>query len=214
MVLNIISFLIISLTLYTAFKDYKKDSSLIKKVYFERPLDYLWSFLMLVGVSILVFTCMSFDLPKFMTWSWFSLFSSDKSGGNVITTAFNGQSIVFIVLFWSILTLALPYLAKGEEEVFRSGVFGIKNRLLVNLKFGILHMIMGVPLFVALILSVVGYVYSIFYIRTFNEYTKKGLDFESSNNFALQASTSVHTKYNLIIVTIAAVVSGLLVCFG
>lgn len=213
MVLNIISFLIISLTLYTAFKDYRKDSSLIKKVYFERPLDYLWAFLMFVGVSILVISFMSFTLPKFITWSWFTLFSDDKSGGNVITTAFNGQSIVFIVLFWSILALALPYLAKGEEEIFRSNVFGIKKRILVNLKFGLLHMIMGVPLFVAFILAIVGYFYSIIYVTTFDKHSKMGLDFEKCNDYAVDASTSVHTKYNLIIVTIAAVVSALLVYF-
>lgn len=214
MILNIISFLIISFTLYSAFSDFRKDKSLIKKVYLERPKDYLWSILLFFGVSLLVLFCVSIDMPKIFTWTWFSLFSTSETSGNVLTKAFNSSSLIFIVFFWILMVLSLPYLAKIEEESFRYQVFNIKSRILTNLKFGLLHMIMGVPLFVAIILWIVGYFFSVMYVYTFNKNFNSGVDYDSSNELALHASTSLHTKYNLIIITLAAVFSSILLYLG
>lgn len=207
--LNIVSFIIVFLTLYFAHEAYKKNKSLIQLIYFNRPLDYLWSLLILIGVFSLIGFFLWMKLPKFMTWSWFNLFQQtsdikNSSGGNVISTGLQSSSKTFVGIYWLIISLALPYLAESEENYFRKGVYDIKNRILISLKFGLLHMIMGVPLFTALVIGIVGYVYSIFYNRTYIKCINSGLSSEISESVSIYVSTSVHTKYNFIIITLVA----------
>jgi hypothetical protein len=106
--------------------------------------------------------------------------------------------VLIIGGFWLLLSLALPYLAKGEEQTFRGLIFGTKKRIITSIKFGLVHMIVGVPLFIALILAVVGYIFSIFYVKAFNKAAK--VDPYTANEVAINVSTSVHAKYNFLII--------------
>ena len=67
---------------------------------------------------------------------------------------------------------------------------------------------MGVSITVSLVLSVVGFIYSIFYIREYNRIIKS--DPDNANTVATLASSSIHTKYNFILVTLLAAFSVLL----
>jgi len=215
MIFNIIAALVIGSALYSSYKDFRKDSSLLKMSYFTRPLDYLWSFLMVIGVMTTVVTLASIGLPKFMTWSWISMLgdgSADAPSGNIIAAPFRSGSVIIIGIFWLLLTLALPYLAKGEEQAFRSLVFSTKNRIITSIKFGLVHMVVGVPLFIALILAVVGYIFSIFYVKAFNKAAK--INPRSADEVAVNVSTSVHAKYNFLIITIGALLSILVTVFS
>ncbi len=208
MIFNIIATLVIGSALYSSYKDFRKDSSLLKMAYFTRSLDYLWSFLMMLGVMTTVITLASVGLPKFMTWSWISMLGNGSAGapsGNILAAPFKSGSVIIICIFWLLLTLALPYLAKGEEKVFRSLVFGTKSRIITSIKFGLIHMVVGVPLFIALILAVVGYIFSLFYVKTFNKAAK--VDPYTADEVAINVSTSVHAKYNFLIVTIGALLA-------
>jgi hypothetical protein len=208
MIFNIIATLVIGSALYSSYKDFRKDSSLLKMAYFTRPMDYLWSFLMVIGVMTTVITLSSIGLPKFMTWSWISMLGSegaDAPSGNIMAAPFKSGSVIIISIFWLLLTLALPYLAKGEEKVFRSLIFGTKKRIITSIKFGLIHMVVGVPLFIALILAVVGYIFSIFYLKAFNKAAK--VDPYTADEVAINVSTSVHAKYNFLIVTIGALLA-------
>jgi membrane protease YdiL (CAAX protease family) len=203
-----IATLVIGSALYSSYKDFRKDSSLLKMAYFTRPMDYLWSFLMVIGVMTTVITLSSIGLPKFMTWSWISMLGSegaDAPSGNIMAAPFKSGSVIIISIFWLLLTLALPYLAKGEEKVFRSLIFGTKKRIITSIKFGLIHMVVGVPLFIALILAVVGYIFSIFYLKAFNKAAK--VDPYTADEVAINVSTSVHAKYNFLIVTIGALLA-------
>lgn len=206
MLFTIIATLLIAQTLYNAYKDFQKDSSLLKNTYLKRPLDYLWSFLIVVGVFTSFMLLSNIDMPKFMTWSWLSLFDGDgvSNSGNLITAPLKSKSVLIIAGFWFILSLALPYLAKSEEVLFRSMVFGTKKRIFTNIKFGLVHMIVGVPLFVALVLAVAGFVFSIFYVNAFNKAAK--VDIETANEVATNVSTSVHAKYNFLIITLGSLI--------
>ena len=208
MLFNIIATLLIASTLYSSYKDFRKDSSLLNMAYFTRPLDYLWSFLMVIGVMVTVVTLASIGLPKFMTWSWISMLgdgSADAPSGNIIAAPFKSGSVLIISVFWLLLSLALPYLAKGEEQSFRSLVFGTKNRIITSIKFGLVHMIVGVPLFIALVLAVIGYIFSIFYVKAFNKAAK--INPYTADKVATDVSTSVHAKYNFLIITIGALLA-------
>jgi hypothetical protein len=204
MLFNIIATLVIGSALYNSYKDFRKDSSVLKMAYVKNKIDYLWAFLLVMFVFVTVGVLASVDLPKFMTWSWISMLGSDGApSGNIVAAPFKSGSVLIISCFWFLLTLALPYLAKGEEETFRSLIFGTKKRIITSIKFGLVHMIVGVPLFIALILAVVGYIFSIFYVRAFNKAAK--VDPYSANKVAILASTSVHAKYNFLIITLGSV---------
>ena len=206
MIFNIIATLVIGSALYSSYKDFRKDSSVLKNAYLKNKTHYLWAFLMVIGVMTTVITLASIGLPKFMTWSWISMLGSDGApSGNIVAAPFKSGSVLIISCFWFLLTLALPYLAKGEEETFRSLIFGTKKRIITSIKFGLVHMIVGVPLFIALILAVVGYIFSIFYVRAFNKAAKA--DPYSANKVAILASTSVHAKYNFLIITLGSVLA-------
>lgn len=207
MIFNIIATLVIGSALYSSYKDFHKDSSLLKMAYFTRSMDYLWSFLMMLGVMTTVITLSSINLPNFMTWSWISMLGSgvDSPSGNILATPLKSGSVIIIGIFWLLLTLALPYLAKGEEKAFRSLVFGTKSRIITSIKFGLIHMVVGVPLFIALILAVVGYIFSIFYVKAFNKAAK--VDPYTADKVAINVSTSVHAKYNFLIITIGALLA-------
>jgi hypothetical protein len=214
MIFNIIATLVIGSALYSSYKDFRKDSSLLKMAYFTRPMDYLWSFLMVVGVMTTVITLASIGLPKFMTWSWVSMLGGegDAPNGNIMAAPFKSGSVIIIGIFWLLLTLALPYLAKGEEKSFRSLVFSTKSRIITSIKFGLIHMVVGVPLFIALILAVAGYIFSIFYVKAFTKAAK--VDPYTADEVAVNVSTSVHAKYNFLIITIGSLLAILITVFS
>ena len=207
MLFNIIATLVIGSALYNSYKDFRKDSSVLKMAYVKNKIDYLWAFLLVMFVFVTVGILASVGLPKFMTWSWISMLGSgaDAPSGNIMVAPFKSGSVLVITGFWFLLSLALPYLAKGEEEAFRSLVFGTKKRIITSIKFGLVHMIVGVPLFIALILAVVGYIFSIFYVKAFNKAAK--VDPYSADKVAILASTSVHAKYNFLIITLGSLLA-------
>jgi hypothetical protein len=215
MLFNIIATLVIGSALYNSYKDFRKDSSVLKNAYVKNKIDYLWSFLLVMFVVVTVGVFASIGLPKFMTWSWISMLGNggaNAPSGNIIAAPFKSGSVLVITGFWFLLSLALPYLAKGEEETFRSLVFGVKNRIITSIKFGLVHMIVGVPLFVALILAVVGYIFSIFYVKAFNKAAMS--DPYSADKVAVLASTSVHAKYNFLIITLGSLLAILVTLFA
>ena len=208
MIFNIIATLVIGSALYNSYKDFRKDSSVLKNAYVKNKIDYLWAFLLVMFVFVAIGVLASVGMPKFMTWSWISMLGdggANAPSGNIMAAPFKSGSVLVIAGFWFLLSLALPYLAKGEEEAFRSMVFSTKKRIITSIKFGLVHMIVGVPLFVALILAVVGYIFSIFYVKAFNKAAK--VDPNSADKVAVLASTSVHAKYNFLIITLGSVLA-------
>lgn len=209
MVFNLISGFLIIYSLYTSYQEFRKDTSFLKKMYLTRFLDYLWSFALVIVILTAVIFSQNLNLPVFMTWSWFSLFSGDSNDvGNVMTMPLTSGSIPVILLFWVILSLSLPYLAKMEEEIFRSNILTMKKRIIYSLYFGFAHMVMGVNITVSLVLSLVGFIYSIFYVNAYNKEFK--VNPNGADNVATLVSSSIHTKYNFILVTLLASLSILL----
>lgn len=211
MLFNIIATLVVASALYNSYKDFRKDSSVLKIAYLKNKIDYLWAFLIVTFVFTTVISLSFVEMPKFLTWSWLSLLDSSKSSGsNIVSAPFNSGSIFIISGFWLLISLALPYLAKAEEEAFRSEIFTTRKRITRNISFGLAHMVMGVPLFVALILSIVGYIFSIFYIRGY----KRASQNEDADELGIIASTSVHAKYNFLIMSIGAILSILVLMYS
>lgn len=169
--------------------------SVLFLAYCKRLNHYVWAFMIILLVIVLSVGIINIGVPKFMLWSWVSIFTDD-SGTNVVSMPLKSGTVYTITLFWAALSIALPYLAKTEEEIFRQNKNTHSQRIFNSIKFGLMHMTVGVPLLLCLILSLVGYVFSIFYMIEYNK--------SKSYELALEASTSIHSKYNFILISILA----------
>jgi hypothetical protein len=125
--------------------------------------------------------------------------------GNIITgstTRTHGTALEWIVpaFFLSLVFPLLPLFAAREEEMFRLGAenWSTGRRIRRGLEFGLVHLIMGIPIAVALALSVGGWYFTWAYLRG---YRRTGSQWE-----AMMESTRSHLAYNLEIITIAILV--------
>lgn len=206
--------------LFMSFIMYRRDPSYIRKVYLTNYKDYFLGALMLLGVFLSILILLKIGIPKILTLSLFSLFNLFGDNGSGITDGtnlnlalFSYDSAVVVTSFWIVLLLCLPYLALLEEKKYRSNYFGTKERIYQSIKFGFVHMIVGIPLFAAIILCFVGWIFSVKYVKGFNAvYNREdSLDLDikmlKSEENGINESTSLHAKYNLILITLVYVLA-------
>ena len=112
--------------------------------------------------------------------------SSDRTTGTVLEWL---VPLVFILL----LLPALPLFARREEEIFRLGAedWTLTKRVGKAVLFGLVHALIGIPIGVALALSIGGGWFTIAYLRGFRR---------GGRREALMESTRAHTAYNLTII--------------
>ena len=101
-------------------------------------------------------------------------------GSNFVTVGFDIK--YFGVLLCLLIMTALPQLALWEEEIFRLGTTDWVEAFVRSSIFGLLHMLVGVPLFGAIIISGMGMIFSYTYFQG-----------------GIQLSAQVHFQYNLIL---------------
>ena len=104
--------------------------------------------------------------------------------------------IVFVVL----LLPALPLLVEREEQAFRLGAetWSTPKRAGKALLFGLVHAVVGIPIGVALALSIGGAAFTLAYLRGWRR--------TGSRRAALEESSRLHLAYNLSIVGLVAAV--------
>ena len=107
--------------------------------------------------------------------------------------------VAFVVL----LAPAVPLFAQAEEVAFRRGAeaWSFARRAWRGVQFGLAHALIGIPLAVALALSVGGWYFTWVYRRA---YRRDGA------RAALLESTRAHTAYNLVILglVVASLLAG------
>jgi hypothetical protein len=122
--------------------------------------------------------------------------------GNVIvgsTSRTSGTMLVWLVpaLFLVLLIPALALFAEREEVAFRAGAeeWSWGRRIGMGLRFGLIHLIMGIPIAVALALSAGGWYFQWAYLRGYaNGGPKEGV----------LESTRSHLAYNLEVLLVVA----------
>jgi hypothetical protein len=106
---------------------------------------------------------------------------------------------VIPIIFVTLLLIGLPLLVEGEEWVFRKGA-QYRSRA-ANARravlFGLVHALVGIPIGVALALSVGGFYFTWAYLRVWRA--------TGSEEAALAESTRSHLAYNLVIAGIVIV---------
>jgi hypothetical protein len=137
-------------------------------------------------------------------------------------------------VFGAGLLLLFPWLAYVEERVFRSGLedAGLGRQLWVASKFGLVHMIMLIPLAAALAIGVAGFAYGRIYRYAYRRSADRRrsasagpfgvpvlvvgvVDRRAAHADALFASTVWHVTFNSLIVllVVGAFVADALGCY-
>jgi hypothetical protein len=160
------------------------------------PVPFVLTGVLLVAIPLLM-------IPV-LRWGWWSALGGDGNPifGSSDTTSGTVWSWLIPLVFMVLVITALPLFANAEERMFRSGAqrWSTQKRVIKILEFGLIHALIGIPIGVALALSVGGAYFMSVYLRS---YALTG-----SANAATLESTRAHTAYNaLIIVTVALAVA-------
>jgi hypothetical protein len=141
-------------------------------------------------------------LVPVLRWGWWSAIGGDGNPvfGSSTTTTGTVWAWLIPLIFMALVLVALPLFANAEERMFRMGAqhWSIRRRVLKVLQFGLIHAVIGIPIGVAMALSVGGAYFMAVYLRS---YARTG-----STNEATIESTRAHTAYNAMIITVVAVV--------
>jgi preprotein translocase subunit SecG len=163
-----------------------------------RPRHFLRAPFVLV-VVLLVATAL-IQVPG-LSWGWWTAIGGT---GNVIVGGSDRTGLGTLtrytpVLFVALLIPLLPLFAEREEEAFRMGAEGWSRprRVRRSVEFGLVHLIMGIPIGVALALSLGGGYFTWAYLRGYRAGGRRA---------AVIESTCSHLAYNLEIMALVFVV--------
>jgi len=160
------------------------------------PVPFVLAGVLIVAVPLL--------MVPVLRWGWWSALGGDGNPifGSSAATIGTVWAWLIPLVFMLLVVAALPLFANAEERMFRSGAqrWTARHRAVKVLQFGLIHALIGIPIGVALALSVGGAYFMSVYLHS---YAMTG-----SANEATLESTRAHTAYNaLIIVTVAIVVA-------
>lgn len=185
------------LNIYSFYKDRNKYNSTYRVVYFSRLKDWLFAIL-IIFTFIPALILIEPSVPEFLKFGLFSLLEKNGTNANIeIIEQSNKISPYLTITVFIFLLLIFPKAAYYEEKKFRHGILKVKDSIKNNIKFGLVHLIVGIPIWVALALSLIGFLLTFRYIL---EYKKM-----KSYQLALDASTSLHGKYNTVILLIVLI---------
>jgi hypothetical protein len=131
-----------------------------------------------------------------LDWGWWSALGGEGNPvfGSSSATAGSAWEWLVPLLFVCLLIPALPLFAHAEEVMFRRGAerWSGRKRVLKVVQFGSIHVLIGIPIGVALALSVGGAYFMAAYLRAFH----RGV----GQRAATIESARAHTAYNGLLV--------------
>jgi len=156
------------------------------------PVPFVLTGVLLVAIPLLM-------IPP-LRWGWWSAIGGDGNPifGETSSTVGTFWEWLIPLVFMALVIAALPLFANAEERMFRAGAqrWSRRRRALKVLQFGSIHALIGIPIGVALALSVGGAYFMAVYLRAYR-------NTESVVEATLE-STRAHTAYNALIITLVA----------
>lgn len=178
-------------------------------------------FVLILTITVIATLCIY--IP-FLRWGWLNLFIS--GGGNIliapVVEGSESSSMLVRILppiFFVALLVALPFIAHCEEEIFRRGYHEWGEIARQSVKFGLVHILVGIPLAAGIALIIPGFFFAWKYRTALSQqldldYYKivarryrsmfKGdikIEFDDvSEDEAVMVSTTYHTFYNSLVV--------------
>lgn len=160
---------------------------------------HVWPVPFLLGTILVV--AYLFLLVPGLDWGWWSALGGDGNPvfGSSRATAGTVWEWLVPLVFVCLLIPALPLFAHAEERLFRTGAedWSKRRRLFKVVQFGLVHALIGIPIGVALALSLGGAYFMATYLRSY----RRTLD----RTAATIESATAHTVYNLLIVLLVLV---------
>ncbi len=136
-----------------------------------------------------------------LSWGWWTALGGLGNPVTGTTEQTSGTVLEWLVplVFLALLFPALPLFADAEERLFRRGAEGWSplRRALRTVQFGLVHAVIGIPIGVALALSIGGWYFLRCYLRAWRR--------TGSADEAQLESTRAHTVYNAMILTVVLV---------
>lgn len=148
-----------------------------------RRLNFIWliwkrfrplMFLEVLGVLSFVIgaVLLMWQVP-FLRWGWWSLLGGSTGGNILVAPILEGSESsylfvrILVLCFFLFLLITLPFLAKAEEEIFRQGQYDWRSITKQSIKFGLMHLLVGVPLSAAFALIGAGFFFGYKYRKSF-----------------------------------------------
>lgn len=164
---------------------FHKNLAIIKRY---RPIHFLTNvpvILVVLTAALLLILHVPFMDKNPILWILSYFFGGDGTGGSNVV--FSGmQWKWYALIYLPVLAFALPHLAQREEEDFRAGTRGWMHGIWRSIHFGLIHLIMLIPIGAAIALSIGGLWFT-------HQYFKGGVE----------RSTTYHAVYNTMLVTVA-----------
>ena len=153
-----------------------------------------------VLLTLVVLAAMGLTALPLLDFGWWTAIGGQGNPAFGVTERTAGTALEVIVplVFVVLLLPALPLLVEREEIAFRLGAesWSTPKRIGKAVLFGLVHALVGIPIGVALALSIGGAAFTLAYLR--------GWRATGSRRSALAESTRLHLAYNLSIVTVVA----------
>lgn len=197
------------------------NRKLIRQVYVDSGvLTYVRTFITLVGTLNLGFVIDDY-LPNFFKQGWANLIfpNAGEIFGNPFLLLDRASSVVnpaqeislilsslLIVILWIFFIVTIPFYTLTEEKLFRKGVETWPGMMINSIKFGLIHLTLGIPLYWALVWSIPGFLFACRYKYAYYQNLRKSGDEAESQVAGVLASTADHSVYNALFITVAAIV--------
>jgi uncharacterized membrane protein (UPF0136 family) len=201
-VLTVVVFCLVGARLATGFRRSRSSEgrSIVATVWRGIRWRHVWPVPMLL-TAIAGSASLLMLIPGF-SWGWWSAIdgvANPLAGTSDVTVGTVWEWVVPLV-FVGLLAPALPLWAHAEERLFRSGAehWSARRRVWKTVLFGLIHLIVGIPIGVALALCIGGAYFMRIYLR---EYRRT-----ASVDLATLESTRAHTAYNAVVIALLAVV--------
>jgi hypothetical protein len=185
----------------------------------RKSLGFIWSiwrrfrFAMLPEVFLMIAmtVCGGLTLMHFvpwLRWGWANLFS--KNGGNAalapIFAALNFPSrpVQLLVPFFLVLfVINMPFFVKREEDLFRKGYYKWPDLFEHSVRFGLVHVVMGIPLGFVLAIIPTGFFLALKYRFAYLRLCRESPAIWSAEEEATLITTTYHTMYNTAVLSVA-----------
>lgn len=144
-----------------------------------------------------------------MGWGWYNLLSSDHQAGNILVSPAIGiLAKPLFIGFLLLLLLLFPILAEIEEISFRKGKNTPNQWIPASIRFGFIHLIMGVPIAFGFGLTIVGFAFARKYLTAQKRFRERypNSSLEEAENEGVAASTAMHTLSNTVIFLVVLLV--------
>lgn len=129
-------------------------------------------------------------------------FSSDLSTVASSAPLQIDYSLIFILMFWALLLVGIPFWAQMEERIFRRGANTWKQIAVRSTQFGLVHLLAGIPILGGLVLILPGFLFACRYKYIHDRHLKRTGDPLAAQEAGVAASTADHAVYNAILITL------------